>query len=171
MQIFRTDVIFLVTYWLCKKIVQKLAHLTLMKLTAGLNFTNILTLSFYTRRSQKCKKMTTQLTVFFMLLDSTSVKDVCRTLMKLSPDMACDILTHTFSLSITDTEIHTHNTHTHTNIHKGERICVIIVAWRLTHFSYIFTIGGLHSQMKSKGENSGFLKVRKCWENKNISII
>jgi len=50
----------------------------------GLNFTNIFTLSFYTRRSQKRKK-TDDLTVFYTLLCSASVKAVRRTLMKLNP--------------------------------------------------------------------------------------
>jgi len=41
----------------------------------GLNFTNIFTLSFYARRSRK-HKMTDDLTVFFTLLGSVSVKAV-----------------------------------------------------------------------------------------------
>jgi len=48
------------------------------------NFTNIFMLSFYAHRSRKCKK-TDNLTVFFMLLGSTCIKTVCRTLMKLTP--------------------------------------------------------------------------------------
>jgi len=52
----------------------------------GLNFTNIFTLSFYARRSQKHKK-TDNLSVFFTLLGSTHVKAVRRTFMKFSPDV------------------------------------------------------------------------------------
>ncbi len=48
-----------------------------------LNFTNIFTLSFCARRFQKRKK-TVDLTVFFTLLSSVSVKAVSRTLMKLN---------------------------------------------------------------------------------------
>ncbi len=58
-----------------------------MDTTPGLNFTNIFKLSFYARRSRKRKK-TDDLTVFFMLLGSVSVKAVRRTLMKLSPALA-----------------------------------------------------------------------------------
>jgi len=50
----------------------------------GVNFTNIFTLSFYARRSRKRKK-TDDLTVFFMLLGTASVKAVHRTLMKSTP--------------------------------------------------------------------------------------
>ncbi len=45
----------------------------LVKLTPGVNFTNKFTLSFYAHRSQKCKK-TDDLTFFFTLLGSMSVK-------------------------------------------------------------------------------------------------
>jgi hypothetical protein len=42
-RIFRTNVVFLVTFWLChKNSYEKFARLTLMKLTAGVNFINIL---------------------------------------------------------------------------------------------------------------------------------
>jgi len=57
----------------------------LVKLTPGVNFTNKFTLSFYAHRSQKCKK-TDDLTFFFTLLGSASVKAVSRSLMKLTPD-------------------------------------------------------------------------------------
>jgi hypothetical protein len=55
-----------------------------MKLTHRLNFTNIFTLSFYARRSQKRKK-TDNLTLFFTFLGSTCMKAVRRALMKFSP--------------------------------------------------------------------------------------
>ncbi len=58
---------------------------------AGVNFTNIFTLSFYARRSQKHKK-TDDLTVFFTLLGPASIKAIHRTLMKLSPGPIISIL-------------------------------------------------------------------------------
>ncbi len=50
----------------------------------GLNLTNIFTLSFYARRSRKCKN-TDNLTVFFTHLGSSRVKVVRRKLMKSTP--------------------------------------------------------------------------------------
>ncbi len=51
---------------------------------SGVNFTNIFMLSFYACRSRKRKK-TDELTVFFTLLGSASIKAVRRTLMKSTP--------------------------------------------------------------------------------------
>jgi hypothetical protein len=55
-----------------------------MKLTPGVNFVNVLCTAFMLS-DPKSVKDTDDLTVFFMLLGSgsTSVKAVCRTLMKL----------------------------------------------------------------------------------------
>jgi len=53
-------------------------------LSPGANFTNVFMRSFYTCRSQKRKK-TYDLAVFFALLGSTRIKDVHKTLMKLTP--------------------------------------------------------------------------------------
>jgi len=55
----------------------------LMKLTQGVDFTNIFTPSFWTHGAQKRKK-TNDLTAFLTLLGSARVKAVHRTLMKLS---------------------------------------------------------------------------------------
>ena len=43
---------------------EKFVRKTLMKLTPGVNFTNMFTFSFCTHRSQDCKKDTDDLTVF-----------------------------------------------------------------------------------------------------------
>ena len=48
------------------------------------NFTNVITHSFYARRSQKRKKLL-ELTVFFALLGSTCVKAAHKMLMKMTP--------------------------------------------------------------------------------------
>jgi len=57
----------------------------LMKLTPGLNFFNVLRTAFMLVDPKSVKKID-NLTVFFTLLGSTSVKAACRTLMKLTPD-------------------------------------------------------------------------------------
>ena len=51
---------------------------------SGVNFINTFTSSFYTCRSQKCKKLL-DLTVFFVLLGPVSVRAACKMLMKLTP--------------------------------------------------------------------------------------
>jgi len=56
----------------------------LMKLTPAVNFIDIFTRSFYACSSLK-RNQSVKLSVSFMLLGSTPVKAVCRTLMKLSP--------------------------------------------------------------------------------------
>ena len=56
------------------------------KLTFRVNFTNVLTHSFYAGRSQKCKKLL-DLKAFFSLLVSARVKAVHKTLMKLTSRM------------------------------------------------------------------------------------
>jgi len=43
----------------------------------GVNFINVLQAAFYTRRSQKCKKLL-DLTVFFALLGSACIKAACK---------------------------------------------------------------------------------------------
>jgi len=53
--------------------------------TPGVNFTNIFTLSFYVRSSQKRKSHSSR-QCLFTLLGSASLKAVRRTLVKLSPD-------------------------------------------------------------------------------------
>jgi len=55
-----------------------------MKLTTGVDFTNILRAVFI-RADTKAQK-TDDLTVFFALLGSEQVKDVYKTLVKLTPD-------------------------------------------------------------------------------------
>jgi len=62
----------------------KAAQRMLMKLTPGVNFTNMFTCSFCTCQSQKRKK-TDDLTVFFMLLGSAHVKAAQRMSMKSTP--------------------------------------------------------------------------------------
>ena len=52
-----------------------------MKLTPGVNFINVLTRSFYKRRSQKLLN----LTVFFALSGSAQVKAARKMLVKLTP--------------------------------------------------------------------------------------
>ncbi len=56
----------------------------LMKLTPGVNFINILRAAFLSADPESAKK-TDNLTVFFVLLGSASVKAASRTLMKLTP--------------------------------------------------------------------------------------
>ncbi len=56
----------------------------LMKLTTGVDFTNIL-LAAFIRADTKAQK-TDDLTVFFALLGSEQVKYVYKTLVKLTPD-------------------------------------------------------------------------------------
>ena len=57
------------------------------------------TSSFYARRSRKCKKLL-DLTVFFALLGSSSVKAACRMLMKLTPGFyLTNILLAAFALA------------------------------------------------------------------------
>jgi len=50
----------------------------------GVNFTNIIMSSFYALMSQKCKKTTDDLAVFFVHLGSVSVKVAHKMLMKLN---------------------------------------------------------------------------------------
>jgi len=65
--------------------VQFFLHKMLMKLTAGVNFINVLsTYSFNTRGAQK-RKRDSEVVNLFMLLGTKRVKAVRRTLMKLSP--------------------------------------------------------------------------------------
>ncbi len=72
----------------------------LMKLTPGLNFINVLRTAFTLIDPKRVKK-TDDLTVFFTLLGSTSVKAVPRTLMKLSPGVNFnDVLRAGFSLKL-----------------------------------------------------------------------
>jgi len=56
-----------------------------LTLRPEVNFTNMFTRSFYVCRSQK-HKMTNDFTVIFTLLESTCVKAVHKTLMKLTPE-------------------------------------------------------------------------------------
>ncbi len=58
----------------------------LMKLTPGVNFINILRTAFALVDPESVKS-TVRSSVSFKLLGSTSVKAVCRTLMKLSPGL------------------------------------------------------------------------------------
>ncbi len=55
----------------------------LMKLSPGLYFTNMFMCSFYPQRSQK-RKMTDDLTAFFVLLGSTHVKAARKMLVELT---------------------------------------------------------------------------------------
>ena len=52
---------------------------------SGVVFINMFTRSFYARRSPKCKKLL-ELTVFFALLESASIKVARNMLAKLTPD-------------------------------------------------------------------------------------
>jgi len=61
------------------------ARKILMKLTPGVNITNIFTQSFYVWRSQKRKKTVMSL-VSFLLLRSSCVKSACKMLVKLTPN-------------------------------------------------------------------------------------
>ncbi len=62
---------------------EKRAHNMLMKLTARVNFTNVLLTAFTLKEPESVKKID-NLTVFFMHLGSAPIKAVRRTLMKLS---------------------------------------------------------------------------------------
>jgi hypothetical protein len=77
---------FLVTFWLCNflapKYWQKKCALNVDEI--GVNFTNIIMSSFYALMSQKCKKTTDDLAVFFVHLGSVSVKVAHKMLMKLN---------------------------------------------------------------------------------------
>ncbi len=62
------------------------ARKTLVKLTAGVNFTNVLPAAFTSvHRSQKRKKDTDDLTVIFALFGPTDVNAACKMLTKLTP--------------------------------------------------------------------------------------
>ena len=50
------------------------------------NFINMFKRSFYTWRSQKCKKLI-ELTVFLVLLGSACIKAACKMLVKLTPEL------------------------------------------------------------------------------------
>jgi len=65
----------------------KLARKTLVKLTPGLNFINVLRTAF-TRAEEE---VTDDLTVFFTLLGSTSIKASRKTLVKLTPGDTLDV--------------------------------------------------------------------------------
>jgi len=64
---------------------QKCGHLLLMKLTAGLNFPNILCTAFGRADPKSAKKYTDDLSVFFALLGSTCVKAVRRHIDEIDP--------------------------------------------------------------------------------------
>jgi hypothetical protein len=86
-RVFRLNVIlaafFYACTYVCKKQLKKFAHLTLMKLTPGVDFT--IMCNFYTCRSQK-HKATNDLTVIFVLLGSKHAKAARKMLVKLTPD-------------------------------------------------------------------------------------
>jgi len=63
----------------------KVACRTLMKLTSGLNFINVLHTAF-TNGDPKNIKKTVKLSIFLTLLGSASVKAARRMLMKLTPE-------------------------------------------------------------------------------------
>ncbi len=73
-------------------------HITLMKPTPGVNFFNILHTAFALVDPKSVKKID-NLTVFFTLLGSASVKAVRRTLMKLSPGVQLFIWSVSFQTS------------------------------------------------------------------------
>jgi hypothetical protein len=80
-----------------------------MKLTPGVNFSNILRAAS-TLLHPKSVKMIDNLIVFFMLLGSECVKAVSRTLMKLSPEvnftnMLCAALFEKISKEQKDSEV------------------------------------------------------------------
>ena len=58
----------------------------LLQLQPGVNFFDVFMCSFYARRSQKRKKLL-ELTIFFALFGSASVKAVRKMLVKLTPDV------------------------------------------------------------------------------------
>ncbi len=58
----------------------------LVKSTPGVDFTNMFTCSFYTRRSQR-HKMMDELTFIFALLGSACLKAAHKMLMKLTPNV------------------------------------------------------------------------------------
>ncbi len=60
--------------------------------THGVDFINIFLSSFYTHRSQKCKKNIDELIVFFALLGSAHAKAANRMMMKLTPGKGCETL-------------------------------------------------------------------------------
>ena len=88
-QIFRTNVgsAAFSSYVLAfeKNLYEKCAKTMLMKLTVGLNFVNILHIAFMCS-NPKSVKYTKDLTVFFTLLGSTSIKALCKLLVKLTLD-------------------------------------------------------------------------------------
>jgi len=68
------------------QLVQKLLiHRKLTKLTPGLNLFNVLRTAFTCANPRSVKK-TVKLSIFFILLGSTSVKAARKTLVKLTPD-------------------------------------------------------------------------------------
>jgi hypothetical protein len=71
-----------------QNIVKTAAHKMLVKSTPGLNFTNIFTLSFYSRRSRKRKK-TDDFTAYFTLLGYARVKAAHNMLVKSTPERNC----------------------------------------------------------------------------------
>ncbi len=66
----------------------------LMKLTPGVNFTNMFTSSFYLPKSQKCKK-TFKSSVYFLLLGSVCLKAARKTIVKLIPGITKCLLVPT----------------------------------------------------------------------------
>jgi len=58
----------------------------LMKLTPGVDFTNILQTAFPPSQDRKSAKNTVKASVLFALLGSARVQDVCKMLVKSTPD-------------------------------------------------------------------------------------
>jgi len=83
----------IVTFWLCnfaKILAQKapmLLMIMLMKLTPGVNFTNIIWAAFTHADPQSAKK-TVKLSVFFALSGSAHAKAGRKTMMKLTPSLS-----------------------------------------------------------------------------------
>ena len=67
----------------------KLAEIKLKKMRYGVHFINVFRHSFYLSRSRKCKKLL-DLTVFFVLLGSASIKAAHKIMVKLTPVVETD---------------------------------------------------------------------------------
>jgi len=112
---------------------EKRTRKTLMKLTAGVNFINVL-LEAFRLEDPKSAKKTDNLTVFFALLGSASIKAASRTLMKLTPDR---VLEHVLSSKLLQSKYIVYYKVVNLNISILQYITIQGLSWFFTHYFWI----------------------------------